>query len=66
MPMCIGSFRYTRSGLVSLSEIPIQKTSPFPPSGNEGYNFLERPMIYDFYEFSLSVDALDFLTQIRI
>ncbi len=32
---------YTRSGLVSLSEIPICRssdmTSPFPPSGNEGY-----------------------------
>ncbi len=31
---------YTRSGLVSLSEIPIRRsdvTSPFPPSGNEGY-----------------------------
>ncbi len=41
MPMCIGSFRYTRSGLVSLSEIPIRRspdvTSLFPPSGNEGY-----------------------------
>ncbi len=32
---------YTRSGLVSLSDIPIRRssdvTSPFPPSGNEGY-----------------------------
>ncbi len=32
---------YTRSGSVSLSEIPIRRssdvTSPFPPSGNEGY-----------------------------
>ncbi len=32
---------YTRSGLVSLSNIPIRRssdvTSPFPPSGNEGY-----------------------------
>ncbi len=41
MPMCIGSFSYTRSGLVSLSEIPICRSpdvaSPFPPSGNEGY-----------------------------
>ncbi len=25
MPMCIGSFSYTRSGLVSLSEIPIRR-----------------------------------------
>ncbi len=41
MPMCIGSFSYTRSGLVSISEIPIRRspyvTSPFPPSRNEGY-----------------------------
>ncbi len=31
---------YTRNGLVSLSDIPIRSsdvTSPFPPSGNEGY-----------------------------
>ncbi len=32
---------YTQSGLVSLSDIPIRRssdvTSPFPPSGNEGY-----------------------------
>ncbi len=32
---------YTRSGLVSLSDIPIRRssdvTSPFPPSGNKGY-----------------------------
>ncbi len=26
MPMCIGSFSYTRSGLVSLSEIPIRRS----------------------------------------
>ncbi len=39
--MCIGLLIYTRSGLVSLSEIPNRwssdVTSPFPPSGNEGY-----------------------------
>ncbi len=36
MPISIGSFSYTLSG-----EIPIRRssevTSPFPPSGNEGY-----------------------------
>ncbi len=41
MPMCTGSFSYTQSGLVSLSAIPIRRSSsdmmsPFPPSGNEG------------------------------
>ncbi len=41
MPMCIGSFSYTRSRLVSQSDPQFvgqfRRTSPFPPSGNEGY-----------------------------
>ncbi len=41
MPMSIGSFSYTRSGLVSLARSQFRRssdvTSPFPPSGNEGY-----------------------------
>ncbi len=39
--MSIGSFSYTRSGLVSLARSQFRRssdvTSPFPPSGNEGY-----------------------------
>ncbi len=41
MPMSIGSFSYTRSGLVSQSRSQFSRssdvTSPLPPSGNEGY-----------------------------
>ncbi len=43
MPMCIGSFSYTRSGLVSLSEIPIRRSSDVTRSdrliGNCSYFF---------------------------
>ncbi len=39
--LSIGSFSYTRSGLVSLARSQFRRssdvTSPFPPSGNEGY-----------------------------
>ncbi len=47
---------YTRSGLVSLSDIPIRRssdvTSPFPPSGNEGY-IRNRDVLYSTVNFSL-------------
>ncbi len=41
MPMCIGSFSLHSKWIGPLSDIPIRRssdvTSPFPPSGNEGY-----------------------------
>ncbi len=47
---------YTRSGLVSLSDIPIRRssdvTSPFPPSGNKGYIRNRDVLLSYFFETS--------------